>query len=62
MFVAKDTNIFRFIGFCVTFYLFLKMFLFRSGKRTSGLLSLTGNKIEQNLSCSVGIKNITHSK
>ena len=38
------------------------MFLFGSSKHTSGLLSLTGNKIEQNLSCSIRIKNITRSK
>jgi hypothetical protein len=62
MFVAKDTNLFRFIGIYETFKLFPKVFLFDSSKSTSGLLSLTGNKIEHNLSCSIRIKIITRSK
>jgi hypothetical protein len=38
------------------------MFLFNSGKCASGLLSLTRNKIEHNLSCPNRMKNITRYK
>ena len=38
------------------------MFLFGCSNCASGLLNLTGDKIEQNLSCPIRKKNITHSK